>query len=406
MLIQFNCKNFKSYRDEFSLDMSATSIKEHNSNLILDKNDEKFLRTAAIYGANSSGKSNTIEAFDHMKFLVLTSFTDASKRKHIPLKRFAFDSKSKAANSDFEVFFTFKNMYYQYGFSLNSDEIVEEWLYKRDFRGKDKYNLIFERNNKKFELSSKLSQYREILNGLNSQTLLLSFLSNIKFEDLNNAYNWFLETEVISFGDPIQDVMNSRCLPEECINNSSEFRSFLESIDVGIESIHIEKNPDSDEENPTYKAFSIHQSNDTKKPEMLKLSDESKGTLKMISLYEPIKTALEKGATIFIDEMDAKLHPLLTKYLVQMFHSEETNRKKAQLIFTTHDVVNLTKDIFRRDQIWFVEKDKENVSNLFSLVEYKIDHKKIRNDASYNKDYLHGRYGALPILKKFEVRGE
>ena len=134
--------------------------------------------------------------------------------------------------------------------------------------------------------------------------------------------------------------------------------------------------------------------------------EESSGTQKMFSLYGLFKNSIELGMPIFIDELDAKLHPLLMKYVISMFHSEEINKNGAQLIYTAHDDFTLNKDIFRRDQIWFVEKDINSVANLYSLAEYKLGHKKVRNDASYNKDYLSGKYGAIPILNSFDVAGE
>lgn len=414
MLMQFNCKNFKSYKEEFSLDMSATSITEHSDHVVLLNKGavtEKLLKVAAIYGANASGKSNVLEALEHMKFLVKTSFTDASKRKIIPLKRFSFDEESKNSTSIFEVYFTYKEEQYQYGFSLNSNKIFEEWLYKRDFRMKEKYTLIFEREFQEYSLNDSLKDYLPLLNSLSPQTLLLSFLSNIKLPDINNVYDWFSETNIINFGDPLRDMMAHKILPQECFDekeDKNEFEKYLNSIDVGIEKIKVEEIPDSKDEdgNAAYKVFSIHTNNETKQPESLNLSEESHGTLKMITLYEPIKNALRHGATLLIDEMDAKLHPLLTKYIVNIFFNKEINKKNAQLIFTTHDVVNLTKELFRRDEIWFVEKNEKKESSLYSLIEYRLDDTKVRKDASYNKDYLYGRYGAVPILKKFGMGGE
>ncbi|MBP6715042.1 MAG: ATP-binding protein [Aliarcobacter sp.] len=410
MLIQFNFGNFKSYKNLTSLDMTATSIKEHPENLISSKKDEKHLKSVAIYGSNSSGKSNIINAFEHMQFLVLTSFSEASKRTHIPLKRFQLDAKSKDMPSKFEVFFTIFDIEYQYGFELTSKEIKEEWLYKRDYRGKNKYSLIFERNNQKFELSEKMQPLKELLKSVTEQTLLLSFLANTANEDTKNVNKWFLETEVIDFGDPFWDALQTKILPSDCFkeDNSKEFKDFLKAIDVGIESIRVEeifKNENKNNENPSYKAFSVHKNTDTNTYTELILSEESSGTLKMINLYSFLKTSLQKGLTLFVDELDAKLHPLLTRYIINLFNSENNNN--AQLIFSTHDVTNLNKDIFRRDQIWFVEKNNDMSSNLFSLSEIKADgNSKIRNDASYNKDYLNGRYGAIPILSDFNTGGE
>ena len=276
---------------------------------------------------------------------------------------------------------------------------------------KEKYTLIFEREFQEYSLNDSLKDYLPLLNTLNPQTLLLSFLSNIKLFDINNVYDWFSEINIINFGDPLRDMMAHKILPQECFDekeNKNEFKKYLNSIDVGIEEIKVEEIPDSKDEdgNATYKVFSIHTNNETKQPESLNLSEESHGTLKMITLYGPIKNALKNGATLLIDEMDAKLHPLLTKYVVNIFFNKEINKKNAQLIFTTHDVVNLTKELFRRDEIWFVEKNEKNESSLYSLIEYRLDNTKIRKDASYNKDYLYGRYGAVPILKEFGMGGE
>lgn len=410
MLIQFNFSNFKSYKNLTTLHMSATAIKEYPENLIQSKKDEKYLKSVAIYGSNSSGKSNIINAFEHMKYLILTSFSEASKRTSIPLKRFKFDEKSREMPSKFEVFFTISDIEYQYGFELSSKEIKEEWLYKRDYRGKNKYNLIFERTNQKFELSEKLNPLKELLKSVSEQTLLLSFLANTNNIDSKNVNKWFLDTEVIDFGEPFWDALQTRVLPKDCFleNNSREFKEFLKAIDVGIDSIRVEKisNEETNEENhKSYKAFARHKIPNTNNYEELPLYEESSGTLKMINIYGFLKEALKEGRTLFIDELDAKLHPLLTRYIVNLFNSEEN--KEAQLIFSTHDVTNLNKDIFRRDQIYFVEKDSNKSSNLFSLAEIKLDkNSKIRNDASYNKDYLNGRYGAIPVLSDFDIGGE
>lgn len=404
MLIQFSFKNFKSFRDEVTLDMTASSIKEYSDKIIED-NGNKYLKITAIYGANASGKSNVIEAFSHMKNIIMNSFNSEAKWQNIPLKRFAFNEKSKNSESMFEVFFKNNNEVYQYGFELDSSKIREEWLYKKKSNKSEKFELLYARENDKFELSNGLKIYSEMLNGISEKTLILSFLANIKIEDIKNVYDWFKETKVLNLGDPFIDTIRSSFLPAELLKNNLEerdnFNKFLADIDVGIKDIKIEE--EVTEEKKRYKAFSMHLNNDTQKEEYLPLKEESDGTLKMISLYSDLKKCLNNGGTIFIDELDAKLHPLLSKYIVQIFHNKNTNPKDAQLIYTTHDVINLKKENFRRDEIWFVEKNKENVSELYSLVEYKVENTKVRNDASYDKDYLLGKYGALPILKEFEV---
>lgn len=403
MLIQFSFKNFKSFKDEVTIDMRASSIKEHIDKII-EENDEKYLKITAIYGANSCGKSNVIEAFSHMKKIILDSFVEEAKWENIPLKRFAFDEKSKNSNSMFEVFFKYNNEIYQYGFELDNHSIKEEWLYKQKKIKYKKFELVFARENNNFELSKELKIYNEMLKGISEKTLILSFLANIKIEDIKNIYEWFKETKVLNLG-----AINSRenlfeFLPKELLEGDlkakENFNNFLSDIDVGIKDIKIEET--NNEDKGKYNIFSIHLNNDTNNNEYLPISEESDGTLKMISLYSEIEKCLNNGGTIFIDELDAKLHPLLSKYLIQKFHNKSSNPNNAQLIYTTHDVINLKKENFRRDEIWFVEKNYKNESILYSLVEYKIANNKIRNDASYDKDYLLGKYGALPLLKDFE----
>ena len=403
MLIQFSFKNFKSFKEETTLDMTASSIKEHLDKVI-EKDDNKYLKVTAVYGANASGKSNVIEAFSHMKRIILDSFTEEAKWKNIPLKRFNFDEESKNSTSMFEVFFKYNNETYQYGFELDNQSIKEEWLYKERKIKYKKFELVFARENNEFELSKELKIYSEMLNGLSEKTLILSFLANIKIEDIKNTYEWFKETKVLNLetfntGDRLSEFLPKELLKGE-LAAKEKFNNFLADIDVGIKDIKIEET--NSDENNKYNIFSVHQNNDNQKSEYLPISEESDGTLKMISLYSDIEKCIERGGTIFIDELDAKLHPLLTKYLIQKFHNKITNPNDAQLIYTTHDVVNLRKENFRRDEIWFVEKNIKNESTLYSLAEYKIDNTKVRNDASYDKDYLLGKYGALPLLKEFE----
>lgn len=403
MLIQFSFKNFKSFKDETTLDMTASSIKEH-LNKVIEKDNNKYLKVTAIYGANASGKSNVIEAFSHMKKIILDSFTEEAKWKNIPLKRFNFDEKSKNSTSMFEVFFKYNNETYQYGFELDNYSIKEEWLYKEKKIKYKKFELVFARENNEFELSKELKIYGEMLNGLSEKTLILSFLANIKIEDIKNTYEWFKETKVLNLETFNAKDSLSKFLPKELLDGNlatkENFNNFLSDIDVGIKDIKIEET--NNDENNKYNIFSVHLNNDNQAKEYLPISEESDGTLKMISLYSDIENCINRGGTIFIDELDAKLHPLLTKYLIQKFHNKITNPNNAQLIYTTHDVINLKKENFRRDEVWFVEKNSKNESSLYSLVEYKIDNTKIRNDASYDKDYLLGKYGALPLLKEFE----
>ena len=405
MLIQFNFKNYKSYLNETSLDLTATSISEFKSNLINYKRKEKYLKAISIYGANASGKSNVLSAFNQMKVWVLESFLRSESNKTIPLKRFQFSEAGKNGTSLFEVFFSIGDKEYQYGFDLDGSKINSEWLYKRNFKFKSKYELVFEREEQRFNLKDNLKSKKEILKSMNEKTLLVTFLSRLKNQDAINILEWFETTKVVNFGDTTFEFLISRSLPKVNFQDREEYNRFIDfltAFDLGIHGIRVEKIDEGDSEGDNseragrYKVFTQHRNVDTQKMEEISLVDESSGTVKMISLYFYINEALKNGRTLFVDEMDAKLHPLLTRYIINLFQNEKTNQKDAQLIFTTHDSSTLSRELFRRDQIWFVDKNDRGVSELYSLVEYKVNNTKIRKDATYNKDYLGGRYGALP----------
>lgn len=400
MLIQFNFRNYKSYLNETSLDMTATSLSELHENIIEYKKDEKYLKSAVIYGANGSGKTNVLKAFEVMRYWVLKSFELSSSNLNFPQKPFQFCEKGKNGKSMFEVFFSYNDKEYQYGYLADSEKIYEEWLYKRNF--KSKYELVFERDQKKFNLNEDIKTNKKLLQTINEKVLALSVLSKFDNIDITNVANWFNETDIINFGDSISEALTSFKIPKSIFNNKIVYHQllqFLSSVDLSIEGLRYDKfNDSNDEEIDLFYVYTLHRNIDTKKLEEIPIIDESSGTRKMITIFSFIYKPLENGATIFIDEMDAKLHPLLTRQLINLFHSEDTNPNNAQLIFTTHDTNTLTNELFRRDQIWFSEKDKNGISSLYSLAEYKINDTKIRKDASYSKNYLGGRYGAIPNL--------
>lgn len=412
MLIQFNFENYKSYLNETTLDLTATNISEHRSNYINYKKGEKYLKVVSIYGANASGKSNILSAFNQMKVWVLQSFIRSESNKSLPLKKFQFSEKGKKGTSLFEVFFSVEDKEYQYGFSLDNNKIISEWLYKRNFKFNSKYELVFERDEQKYNLKENLKNKKEILKSMNEKTLLVTFLSRLKNQDAIDVLDWFDSTSVVNFGDTSFEFLISRSLPMinfDDVKEYNRFIDFLTAFDLGIQGVRIEKideeynDSNSSDSNRKYKVFTQHRNSDTQNMEEISLSDESSGTVKMFNLYSYINKTLRNGLTLFVDEMDAKLHPLLTRYIINMFQDEKLNPKNAQLIFTTHDSSTLTNELFRRDQVWFVNKSENGVSELYSLAEYKVNNTKIRKDATYNKDYLGGRYGALPNLSDFLI---
>ena len=412
MLIRFSFKNFKSFKDENVLDMEATSLKEHEYNLV--KTDQvNLLKVAAIYGANASGKTNVLQAFDYMKKRILVS--DDSK-KNSPIDEdnvYSYMINNEPISLEVEILAK-NNKIYKYGFDVLKDSIISEWLYIKKI---NKFYSIFERekNNVTMKSNNKISG----LANIDERTLFLNIYSKIDKdnEDFNNVYDWFVDANYLDLGNPrFEDFINTRIslkiLSDE--KYKKELLRFIKTFDSGIEGI--KTTPNSLEEvqnnNRVVKVELIHRG-ENNELKALPLELESNGTRKMFHLFDFFMDALRNGMVLFIDELDAKLHPLLTRYIINLFHNSETNIGNGQLIYSTHDTVNLNKDTFRRDEIWFTEKNKDGVSELYALSDYILDDDgdkksgiKVRNDATYNKDYLTGRYGAIPVLEEFEISHE
>ena len=414
MLIRFSFKNFKSFKDENLLDMEATSLKEHEYNIAKTENID-LLKVAAIYGANASGKTNVLQAFDYMKKRILVS-DDSKKNSPIDEENiYSFMINNEPISLEVEILAK-NNKIYKYGFEVLKNSIVSEWLYIKKV---NKFYSIFERekNNVTMKSNNKISG----LANIDERTLFLNIYSKIDKdnEDFNNVYEWFVNANYLDLGNPrFEDFINNRIslkiLSDE--KYKKELLRFIKTFDSGIE--RIKTTPDSIEEiqnnNRVVKVELIHRGEDNKL-KALPLDLESNGTRKMFHLFDFFMDALKNGMVLFIDELDAKLHPLLTRYIINLFHNNETNIDKGQLIYSTHDTVNLNKDTFRRDEIWFTEKNRDGVSEIYALSDYILEDdedsknktsKKVRNDATYNKDYLTGRYGAIPVLEEFEINYE
>lgn len=407
MLIRFSFKNFKSFKNENCLDMEATSLKEHEYNIAKTENGD-YLKVSAIYGANASGKTNVLQAFSYMKKRILVS--DDSK-VNTPLDEenvFSFMINNEPISLEVEIL-TKNNKIYKYGFDILKDKIISEWLYEKRI---NKFYEIFERTENNIKVKDNKNKLLGLAN-IDERSLFLNVYTKIdkNNEDFNNVYEWFINANYLDLGDPkFEDALNKRISLRivEDEKYKSELLSFIRTFDSTIDSINI--SPNSLEElkntNGVVKVELVHNYDEGKNA--LPLSLESNGTMKMFHLFDFLMDALKNGMVLFVDELDAKLHPLLTRYIINLFHNSETNKGNGQLIYSTHDTVNLNKETFRRDEIWFAEKDKNGVSEIYSLSDYIIEDedgnaKKVRNDATYNKDYLTGRYGAIPVLEEFDV---
>lgn len=415
MLIQFNFKNFKSFREEATLDLSAAKMTEF-SDRVVTVGSEKILPIAAIYGANASGKSNIYNAFEYMAEYVVDSFKYGDEEESFEEFRptpFLFDSTS-AEESSFEIYFTLpgdkSERTYNYGFCVNKEGVTEEWLNSKAKTAR-KYSTVFYRGTSDDELDLSgfpKSSRDNIQVALEKQVLIISLGAKLKIAKCKAIRDWFLANEFADFGDPVTNFFLHRRLPKGFVEDKEVQQKVVEyfaSFDEHIKDFRIERVPhDGESKEDTYKINALHKKIDSDEMAEIPLGLESAGTLKMFALYPELQEVLEKGSVFFIDELNARLHPLLVRNFILTFLNPKINTNHAQLIFTTHDTWQLSNQLLRRDEIWFVEKDTDGVSTLYSLADFvDEDGVRIRKDESYEKNYLIGKYGAIPMLKALDV---
>lgn len=419
MLLKFKFKNFKSFRDEVCLDLTATKITEFS-----DRNFEvgniKVLPVASIFGANASGKSNVMDAFRFMCEYIIMSLNFAGGQVNPLLQGgtikptpFLFDSKSRDEGSKFEVYFVMNNdkteKIYQYGFVFNNSIIEEEWLYYKAKTSREDFKNIFYRSKDENNYDGlEKDKIKNIEVSMQKETLVLTLGSKLKERTLSDIYNWFMQIMNINFGNVAENLFISQMygilqhmLNENIQKNVVKYLSTFDESIVGMDAQESLIDPITKKK--TIEINFHHKMIDTGKAMRLPMIMESAGTQKMFNLYPYFNNAIINGCLLFIDELNARLHPLLIRTIVQMFLDKDINTNKAQLIFTSHDVWQLKSDIMRRDEIWFTEKNDKGISNLYSLSDFiDEDGVKVRKDEDYQKNYILGKYGAIPNLKGFE----
>ncbi|MFQ9769258.1 MAG: AAA family ATPase [Clostridia bacterium] len=371
MLIRFSFKNFKSFKNENCLDMEATSLKEHEYNVAKTENGE-YLKVSAIYGANASGKTNVLQAFDYMKKRILVS-DDSKKNSPIDEENiYSFMINNDPIALEVEILAK-NNKIYKYGFEVLKDTIISEWLFEKRV---NKFYAIFERENN--NVSMKPNKISGLVN-IDEKTLFLNIYSKIdrNNEDFSNVYDWFVNSMYLDLGNPnferfINNRVSLKILSDE--NYKKELLKFIKTFDSGIEGIRT--TPDSIEavkNNNGIIDIEVLHRGENGEIKALPFYLESNGTRKMFHLFDFFMDALKNGMVLFVDELDAKLHPLLTRYIINLFHNSQTNIGNGQLIYSTHDTVNLNKETFRRDEIWFAEKDKDGISEIYALSDYILE---------------------------------
>lgn len=422
MLVEFRLRNFRSYAAEKQLSMVAGTGTELLNNTMRAEGlgDYRLLRSAAIYGANASGKSNLIQALHFFKNFVIWSPDARREGEQIPVQPFLLDPKLVGKPSEFEITFLLDRVRHQYGFIVSRERVFEEWLtvypkgkpqewFRRvvDASGNSKWS--FSRTHMRGDKMKLAERTRE-------NALFFSVAAQWNHPQIKTIYGWFRNQIRV-----LPRRTNAMGFTQQQLLEDTEFCDWtariLRAADIGISTVVASERQIGKDELPfpsdmpaDMKAYVTQELLKDRKVEVRTkrripgynseiewdLEFESDGTQRMLELLGPIREALQRGAVLIMDELDTSLHAYITRALVRLFNSPETNPNGAQIVFTTHDTSLLDLTIFRRDQIWFTEKDQSGASDLYSLQDYGP-----RKGEAIQKGYLLGRYGSIPLVEPF-----
>lgn len=419
MLVEFSVHNYRSIYKRITLSMEAASKNELDEHT-LEQSNIRLLKTSVIYGANASGKSNLLKALNFMKVLVMNSSKESQAGEDIKTEPFLLNSNGINEPTEMEIVFLIEDTLYRYGFAVNTKEVLHEWLITRNTKPKSRDIVLFDRSQSIIITHKDFKEGKDKVQSLlRENSLFLSLLAQFNGEVSSMIVKFFLGINVWNLNS-FMPLNTSQMISD---NNApiDWISGFISKADMGIKSFKVNEEEIADGVMKLPTSYRLEIKNNKNKlysllinteHEYLDASDnkkktiwfdmatqESEGTKKFFSLAGILYQTLQSGNRLFIDEIENSLHPYLTRIIIRLFQDEETNPKGAQLIFTTHDTNHLDKERFRRDEIWFTEKDTQNSTDLYSLVEYKLPTGKARKDASYYKDYIKGKYGAVPYAK-------
>lgn len=409
MLIEFRVTNFKSIKTEQVLQFTKAQGKEFPTHFFTFKNEKEnfdLLHVIALYGANASGKSNVLDALMLMKRIILYPHTISQ------LVPFLLSDETEQAPTCFEITFIANQIRYQYGFSATKDQVMTEYLYQFP---KGRLQILFERSpatseTAQFNFGTALKGRKNAWKELTSQTqLFLTTALQYNGVALKPVEAFF--KEALRFVDTdISPIPTLRFAQDH--QNKTDILAFLKEADFDIDDIHVETELFDEKNLPTelsqkhkerlcedlqgktlFSAITQHL-HDNQTLVDFQLRDESLGTRRFFNLAAPWLMALKQGRILVVDELNISLHPKLIQYLIQLFYNPKINTQQAQLLFTTHDASLLNQDLFRRDQVWFCEKEHKQ-TQLFPLSDFSIR----KESTSLERDYLNGRFGAVPFLR-------
>ena len=421
MLIEFSTKNFRSYRERQTLSMVRGKLKDDDKQKTYsfsfpDKADMFLLRSAAIYGANASGKSNLIRALSTMQQVVVQS-AGWQRGKELPMEPYLLSTQAAQEPCEFEVYFYVSGVRFQYGFFATSERVMEEWLYAYpNGRPQSWIERAWDEGSQSYQwgrMEALKGQKKLWKDSTRDNALLLSTAVQLNCEQLQPVFDWFENTlKIVGIGGFSPGFSASLC---EKAAQKKDIVQFLKSADLNITDIKVKPTKisinDLPEDMPDDMKQSLLQKLETEKfvdiqiihagengsSVALPLESESDGTQKLFTYAGPWLDVLNEGSVLLIDELHDNLHPLIVRMLVGMFHNNQTNPKNAQLMFTTHETSILNQEVFRRDQIWFAIQEGAQGTHLSPLSDFKVR----KGTEDIQRYYLEGRYGAVPYLPHF-----
>lgn len=419
MLIEFRVDNYRSIRDEQVLSMVASKDKSHQETHVIPtkiKSIPGVLSSAVVYGPNASGKSNLVKALGYFCAMVRDSAIAVKPGERFNVQPFRLNSENCDAPTRFEMTFILEGVRHQYGFEFTAERITGEWLlvYKSA-----KPQLWLSRSYSKEQggdifgfgsyLTGQRKQWQEVTR---ENALFLSTAAQWNSEQLQPIFEFITQNIVVlGTGANIPQDFSVSILEQE--TERKALVQFLSAADTGIKDIrlgkkkgkhqriHVDMSSGKSEMSSQvdldvlYPEF-IHETEDGSA--VFELEDESLGTQRLFAIAGPVLDILKRGRLLVIDELDSSLHTLLVRFLVNLFHDKDINVHGAQIVFTTHDTALLDADVFRRDQIWFVEKDLQQASELTPLSDFSP-----RKHEALERGYLDGRYGGIPFLRSLEL---
>lgn len=418
MLHEFSVGNYLSFKEIKTLSLIASGISDYKETNTIISERHTLLKGAVIYGANASGKSNFIRAMSTMKRIVMFSFNQSSTSS-LDVIPFLLNTETEKKPSSFEVLFEISGIRYRYGFEVTDRDVVAEWLYESK---KNAEKLLFIREGDGIEVTSAFKEGQNLESKTRGNALFLSVVDQFNGVTAKKIMNWFNNFITISgLTHENYEMVTFKMLNEK--DTAETLINFYDKLDLGFDGLSVNKEKFNPKEIPddapegllkllvkdlegafSFKIKTLHKKFDkydksTGEIEFDMRSQESAGTNKVFNISGPIFDVLQDGGVLVIDELDSSIHPLMTLAITRLFNSEKDNTKNAQLIFTTHDTNLFSYGKYRRDQIYFIEKDKYGASDLYSLIEYREeDGNKVRKDRSFENDYIQGRYGAVPYI--------